>query len=101
MKKRELKEEQARIYAEELGKLYQEEQQLRKELEKEKQTLEYRVKELTGLNQMFQSFLNQHHELLNSSNALIESISDLYAQAQLFQQKIAQYKANREVGTPD
>lgn len=101
MKKRELKEEQARIYAEELGKLYQEEQQLRRELEKEKQTLEYRVKELTGLNQMFQSFLNQHHELLNSSNTLIESISELYAQAQLFQQKIAQYKANQETDTQD
>lgn len=96
-----MKEEQERIYAEELGKLYQEEQQLRKELEKEKQTLEYRVKELTGLNQMFQSFLNQHRELLANCDSLLEAISDLHAQAQLFQQRMSQFNKTPELDKHD
>jgi len=100
LEKSQMNEEQARIYAEELGKLYQEEQHLRKEMEKEKQTLEYRVRELTGLNQMFQSFLNQHHELLTNCDSLLEAISDLHAQAQIFQQRMSRLNKNPELDKP-
>lgn len=101
IQKSEMTEEESRLYAKALGKLYQEEQLLRHELEMEKRILEYRVGELTDLNQMFQSFVNQYHELLKNWNSLLGAISDLYTQAQTFEQKIIEFNKTQESDKKD
>lgn len=74
--------EQIQIYARELRQLYRQEKQRRQELEKEKQALEQKVRELTALNNLFQGYLRERDELLQAFHHLAQGIKKLAAEAE-------------------
>lgn len=66
-----LGEEQLKIYAKEIAELYRQEQQLRQKLEEKNQELEQRVRELTGLNNLFQQHLAEQSPMIEITREII------------------------------
>lgn len=73
----ELALEQLKIYAKELGELYEEERKKREELAQEKIILELRVRELKALNDMFQSHISRGIEAEEKLKNLLSSLREI------------------------
>ncbi len=73
----ELAMEQLKIYAKELGELYEEEKKKREELAQEKIVLEMKLKELKALNEMFQSHIEKGIEAEEKLKSLLSSLKEL------------------------
>jgi len=69
--------EQVKLYARDLKELYRLERQRREELAEEKLVLEYRIKELKALNELFQSHLEQRFEVEEAYQELLEELRGL------------------------
>ncbi|MBI4180778.1 MAG: hypothetical protein HY528_02500 [Chloroflexi bacterium] len=66
-----LGEEQLKIYAKEIAELYRQEQQLRQVLEEKNRELEQRVRELTGLNNLFQQHLSEQSPMIEITREIV------------------------------
>lgn len=69
--------EQVKLYARDLKELYRLERQRREELAEERLVLEYRIKELKALNELFQSHLKQRFEVEEAYKELLEELKRL------------------------
>ncbi len=69
--------EQVKLYARDLKELYRLERQRREELAEEKLILEYRIKELKALNELFQSHLEQRFEVEEAYKELLGELREL------------------------
>lgn len=65
---------QIQLYARDLQQLYWQERKLRSDLAEEKLVLEYKVRELEALNQLFQTDLKEKHELRDAHQHLLEEL---------------------------
>ena len=74
--------EQMKLYAEDLRELYRLERRRREELAEEKLILEYRLKELKALNELFQSHLKERFELEEVLKELLEELRRLAGELQ-------------------
>ncbi len=69
--------EQLEIYAEEVQELYKGERKLRRQLEKDKKSLEQRIREITALNDLFQKHLNRRQQIEGAFQEIERSVDDL------------------------
>ena len=72
-----LNREQLEIYAKELREHVQSERQLRQELEGRNIQLEQRVKEITALNQLFQSHLEERQAVVQAYREVLDGLREL------------------------
>ncbi len=68
---------QAQLFARDLNELYRAERQKREELAEEKLVLEYKLRELSALNALFQSHLERRFEVEKAYNELVDGIKKL------------------------
>lgn len=68
---------QAEIYARELSELYRAERKRREELAEEKLVLEYKLRELSALNSLFQAHLEQRMGVEQAYRELVEEMKKL------------------------
>lgn len=73
-------EEQLILYAKELHTLYREEKKEREALAEEKLVLEYKLRELTALNTLFQKHLARREDLEDALERVIQGLRKLLAQ---------------------
>jgi len=76
-------EEQLQIYAKELHDLYQAEKKQREKLAEEKLVLDYRIRELSAINALFQKNRERYLELERQYIELIEQLKKILAEAPL------------------
>lgn len=73
-------EEQLILYARELHTLYRQEKKEREALAEEKLVLEYKLRELTALNTLFQKHLARQEDLEDALERVIQGLRQLLAQ---------------------
>lgn len=74
-------EQQLYIYAQELSDLYQREREKRQALAEEKLVLEYRLKELSALNNLFQQHLEVRVQLEELLQRVAQALRELVAES--------------------
>ena len=75
-------EDQLVVYAKELHALYQEEKRERETLAEEKLVLEYKLRELTALNSLFQRHLARSEQLEDALNSMVAALRQMLARPQ-------------------
>ena len=73
---------QLELYAREMHEMFRQERSLRKDLEKEKLSLEQRLRELMALNRTFQEYLQQHYQTQEAYTDLMSGMRTLIDRAE-------------------
>lgn len=69
--------EQLQLYARELHQLYEQERRTREEMQEQRDALEKKVRELTALNSLFQTYLKEREDIKEALLTLMGNVRGL------------------------